>query len=70
MPESAKFWSRKKRAASKAFSGEADAGSRRENASRQELRCYPVESGVEFSRKNDISFGRKRDKMTVGGKTL
>jgi hypothetical protein len=44
-------------------------GSREENASKQESRGRGIEAGVEFSRKNDISFGRKRDKMTGSGKT-
>jgi hypothetical protein len=29
-----------------------------------------IESGVEFSRKNDNAFDRKRDKMAVSGKAF
>jgi hypothetical protein len=36
---------------------------------RQDKNPVVIESGGEFSRKNDISLGRKRDKMTVSGKT-
>jgi hypothetical protein len=60
MPASAKFWSRKKKA--------KDA-SRKEAVSRRLLPSTALKPGQakRFSRKNDTSFGRKRDKMTGSG---
>jgi hypothetical protein len=37
---------------------------------RQNSNRVIIEPGIEFSRKNDISYGRKRDKMAISGKTL